>query len=277
MILSFLDNAADETATWKPTSDSSNIKVVGLNFEPGKDKTAELYHIHERSDGGLTKTSGNIQFLPNGGVFCGWGENGRMAEYVNRGGPILYEASFASRRFTNYRAYKMEFVGKPATKPSLKGYVSTNSRKQSTTNLYVSWNGATEVSTWRFHSHGFEKDIEIGRIPKTGFETIFTAMGYHPITFVEALDVSGNSLANSSLQVTEIPLGFHDTDNPMYTDPDSRVAGDFAKRTAVAFVAGLVVSTIWQRVRDGKYNVNWKAGPSRWAGESLPWLHKRSV
>lgn len=275
MVLSFFDNAADGSATWKPTSTSSSLKIVGLDLVK---MNARQYHIHEREDGGLTETNaGSIQFLPNGGVFGGWGENGVMTEYINRGGQKLYEASFASRRFTNYRAYKMEFVGKPTTKPSIKGFVSTNSRGQPTTSLYVSWNGATEVTDWRFYSHGPEKDIEIGRVPKTGFETAFTAMGYHPIIFVEALDESDSTLANSSLVVTEIPASFHDVNDPMYTNSDSALTENLAGRTAVAFIAGLAVAIVWERFRVGKYNIHWGHGPPSWAARSLRWAEKRTV
>ena len=266
MVISFFDNAADDTNTWEPTSKSSALKVVGLDLE---NMVAKLYHVHERPDGGLTEVNGNVQFLPNGGVFGGWGENAYMTEYVNRGGEKLYEASFASRRFTNYRAYKMEFVGQPLTKPRIKAFVSTNAGGQSTTAIYVSWNGATEVARWRFYSRstkqGGARNIQIGLTAKTGFETIFTAVGYHPITFAEALDVFGNSLGNSSLEVTEIPAGFHNANNPTYKTSTPRSGANSVMYTAFAFVTGFALATIWERYRAGRYSVRLKPGSLRWA------------
>jgi hypothetical protein len=260
MVISLFDNAADDTGKWNSTSETSGSLVVGLDLE---NMVASLYHKHERPDGGLTESnSGNIQFLPNGGVFSGWGENGFMSEYVNRGGEKLYEASFASRRFANYRAYKMEFVAQPTTKPITKSYVSTNACGQLRTAIYVSWNGATEVTTWKFHSHT-PKDVVVGEMPKTGFETSFIAMDYHPVIFVEALDAFGNSLANSSLDVTEIPSGFHNTDDGIYGK-----AGDtgtvLAMRLAIAFVAGLFVANLWGRFRSSKGDLRRRAGSLRW-------------
>lgn len=259
MIVSVFDNASDDTGTWEPTSKSSSLLVIGLDLV---NMVAELYHRHERPGGGLTKTNGNIQFLPNGGVLGGWGENGRVTEYVNRGGEMVYDASFASKRFSNYRAYKMEFVGQPRTKPISKGFVTTNSQGQLRTAIFVSWNGATEVTVWRFYSHssvrGVAKNVRIGQVQKTGFETRFVATGYHPITFAEALDVYGNILGTSSLDVTDVPAEFHSVHDPPSIGLEVR-SGDFTMRTAVAFIAGLAVASIWRRFGLGRNNVNWKA------------------
>lgn len=268
MVVSFIDNAADETDRWKPTSRTSSLLVVGLDLE---NKIATLYHRHERPDGGLTKANGNIHFLPNGGVFGSWGENGYMTEYINRGGEMLYEASFMSKRFQSNGAYKMDFVGQPLTKPDIKGFVTTNSRGQLRTAIYVSWNGATQVATWRFFSHsttksGDKRNIEIGRVSKTGFETKFMAMGYHPITFAEALDAFDVSLANSSLDVTDLPAGFHSAVDPTYIGGlgVQPAAADLAMRTALAFVAGLAVANILSRFRTAKNSGRPKGGFPRW-------------
>lgn len=267
MVISFFDNAADDTGHWEPTSQSSSLNVVGLDLENMK---ADLYHRHERPDGGLTNANGNVDFLPNGGVFGGWGENGYMTEYVNRGGEKLYEASFASRRFSNYRAYKSEFVSQPLTKPDVKAAVSTNSRGQLRTAIYVSWNGATEVATWRFYSHGTKRGIavndQIGHTPKAGFETSFMAMGYHPVIFAEALDAFGTSLANSSVEVTEIPPGFHSTQDPIYVGSPGSLSWDglglrpeknVVMSMSVAFIAGLCVASIGWLFRFLDRNRRW--------------------
>ena len=266
MVISFFDNAADDSGKWEPTSDSSALMIVGLDFQH---MTASLYHRHPRPDGGLSEAKGNVQYLPNGGILGGWGENAYMTEYAKPGGEVVYEASFATKRFANYRAYKMDFVAQPISKPVNKAFVSTNSRGHLRTTIYVSWNGATEVAAWKFYSRtvikGIERVVQIGNAAKTGFETTFVATGYHPITFAEAVDVFGKSLANSSLEVTEIPMGFHNADNPMHPAAGQQYEGDFFMRTVVAFIAGIAVAIVWERSRYGKRNFTWPVRPPRWA------------
>lgn len=266
MVISFFDNAADDSGKWEPTAESSGVNIVGLDFEK---MTASLFHRMDRPDGGLSEAKGNVEYLPNGAVFGGWGENAYMTEYINPGGEKTYEASFATRRFANYRAYKADFVGKPNTKPTTKAFVSTNSRGHLRTSIYVSWNGATEVARWRFHSRsvsrGVERLVPIGDVPKTGFETLYVANGYHPITFAEAIDMYGNSLGNSSLEVTDIPAGFHNADNPMKPASNQSEEGSFFLRTLIAFVAGIVVTILWERSRYGKQNLTFsRVRPASW-------------
>lgn len=256
MVISFFDNAADDSGKWEPTAEQSGLNIVGLEFDK---MTASLYHRMPRPDGGLSEAKGNVEYLSNGGVLGGWGENAYMSEYINPGGEKVYEASFASKRFANYRAYKMEFVGNPKTKPITKAFVSTNSRGSLRTNIYVSWNGATEVARWRFYSRsvsrGNEKVTPIGEVVKTGFETSFLALGFHPIVFAEGVDMFGNSLGNSTLEVTDIPAGFHDAHNPTRPAAGAPDEGSWVTRTLIAFVAGIAFTILWQRSQYGKPNL----------------------
>lgn len=255
MVISFFDNAADDSGKWDPTSESSGLNIVGLDFVK---KTASLYHRMGRPDGGLSEAKGNVEYLPNGGILGGWGENGFLSEYTGPSGEKVYEASFATKRFANYRAYKAPFVGQPATRPVTKAFVSTNSRGHLRTSIYVSWNGATEVARWRFHSrsahHGTEKTTPVGEVAKSGFETAHVVQGYHPIIFAEALDMFGNSLANSSLEVTDIPAGFHQSNDPMRQASDSQSQGASFVRAVLAFVAGVALTLLWERARTLKPN-----------------------
>ena len=193
----------------------------------------------------------------------------------------MYEASFASERFANYRAYKMEFVAQPISDPIAKAFASANSRGHLRTSIYVSWNGATEVTLWRFYSHtathGIESVAYIGETPKVGFETAFLAEGYHPIVFAEAVDAYSQSLANSSLEITELPMGFYDPSSPMLSRTQQAKSGrryalmktvnlgdmandvrntapsDLFMHSIVAFVAGIALSTIWNRFQNGRH------------------------
>ena len=58
--------------------------------------------------------------------------------------------------------------------------------------LFVSWNGATEVITWRIHQGSNQTNIS-----KRGFETIIPLGNGTQTLFVEALNADGTFLARS--------------------------------------------------------------------------------
>lgn len=109
------------------------------------------------------------------------------------------EAQFLSGRFNSYRAYKAPFVGRPTEPPALKT-ISHESQEMSVTVAYVSWNGATEVSSWQFEGilQGSETVSLMGNAPRTGFETVLTVSGVWSNVRAIALDAGGNKLGESA-------------------------------------------------------------------------------
>ncbi|KAI7108389.1 hypothetical protein KC352_g36597 [Hortaea werneckii] len=77
------------------------------------------------------------------------------------------------------------------------------------TAFYVSWNGATEVSTWEFHGsdemegEDFEK---LGSTPKDGFETSLVVPGVAKYGYAVALDKDGKELGRSETMRLLPPL-----------------------------------------------------------------------
>ena len=96
--------------------------------------------------------------------------------------------------------FKFNWVGKPNTKPDVQ---VLHNKEDNTTNLYVSWNGATEVDKWVLEGadevgdKGWETVEELS---KEGFETTFS-IGSDSLTYVrvKGLDHSGNVLGESVL------------------------------------------------------------------------------
>lgn len=169
---------------------------------------------------------GNVQHLPNSHVLTSFGRFGAMAEYTAEGGEPVFYADFTapsalplSSRWSasNYRAYfhpsdatSMPWAGQPDESPALWTYARTPTNLMT---FYVSWNGATSASTYRFWisdsksnvpppPHGFSF---AGTWPTSGFETNFTIGSARPWSFAEALDAEGRSLANSSVVRTYVP------------------------------------------------------------------------
>jgi hypothetical protein len=64
--------------------------------------------------------------------------------------------------------------------------------------LYASWNGATDVASWRVLGGSGPGPLRtVTTVPDTGFETTITAPAQH-YAEVEALDSSGNVLSVST-------------------------------------------------------------------------------
>lgn len=218
-VVSFLDNASDENTN---TSSSSSALIVELDHQT---KRASILKRIVRPDKGLSRLRGNHQVLPNDHSFVCWSENSFISEH-NVDGDILMEAKFFSRRFVTYRAYKFNFTSTPSTLPTVKAIAYGASEKKATTVIYVSWNGATEVSSWRFRDSVSGKVL--GERERTGFETSFHAEGYHGRVHAEALSSSGERLGSSLKMVTDMPPHWYaGRPQPGWTDPHvSKVSGD---------------------------------------------------
>jgi len=73
--------------------------------------------------------------------------------------------------------------------------------------MYVSWNGATEVKSWRFYGGDSKQGPweEIAQVPKTGFESSYRHQSTYAYNYAEALDKDGQVLGASAVEATFIP------------------------------------------------------------------------
>jgi hypothetical protein len=133
---------------------------------------------------------GSMQQLPNADVFLGWGPSGYFTEY-DRSGHVVFDARFAGPD-SSYRAYRFSWTGRPATSPDIAASTTAGH-----TQVYASWNGATDVASWRVLGGERRGRLHPLRVaPRRGFETnIATARKRY--VAVEALDRSGRVLGRS--------------------------------------------------------------------------------
>jgi len=131
----------------------------------------------------------NMQRLPNGNVFIGWGHQPQFTEFGPRGA-IVFDGRWGRGRMDSYRAYRFPWVGRPTEPPDVAVDGST---------VYVSWNGATEVRKWQLLA-GPEKDRlrPVRTVPKVRFETAIPLSGDPAWVAVRALDRRNRSLARSA-------------------------------------------------------------------------------
>ena len=132
---------------------------------------------------------GNVQVLPNGNVFVGWGSAPYLTEHDGEGN-LLFDAGFPAQ-VESYRAFRSPWTGRPQDAPELAGESESGDR----VTLYASWNGATEVASWQvLAGPGPEKLKPVGEAPRMGFETAIAVDTKAPYVAVRAKDRAGRAL-----------------------------------------------------------------------------------
>jgi EmrB/QacA subfamily drug resistance transporter len=135
---------------------------------------------------------GDNQVLPNGNVFVGWGSQPYFSEY-NKAGKMILDASLPSPDLS-YRATVGAWVGLPDYPPQ----GAARSSSTAGTTVYASWNGATQVSSWRVLAGPNDHDLSVvGGGHKTGFETPMSVKDNFPVFEVQALNSKGQVIGTS--------------------------------------------------------------------------------
>jgi arylsulfotransferase ASST len=135
---------------------------------------------------------GNLQQLPNGHAFIGWGQQPYFTQFDSRGQVVL------SGRFipatANYRAYTFAWKARPSTPPAVSAL-----KRGAETVVYASWNGATDVASWRVLAGDRAGALKpVVTADKRGFETEVMIGGAHRYVAVQALDRMGHTLGTSA-------------------------------------------------------------------------------
>ncbi len=155
---------------------------------------ATLVREYTHPDELLATSQGNMQVLPNGNVFIGWGSEPFFSEFSSDGEP-LFDARFFSDTKESYRAFRFPWSGHPSENPAI---AAASGPDDEEVMLYASWNGATEVATWQvLAGPGPERLRPVGSVLREGFETAIIARTDEPYVGVRAKDRSGRVLGAS--------------------------------------------------------------------------------
>jgi Arylsulfotransferase (ASST) len=138
--------------------------------------------------------AGNMQVLPNGNVFVGWGRALTISEF-SKDGELLFDAR-VSPEYRTYRAFRFSWSGSPSDQPAAVAERTSENELE----VYASWNGATEVAAWAVLAGPDPSQLEsLGSIPRDGFETAMVLRTSEPYIAVQAKDSSGRVLGTSQL------------------------------------------------------------------------------
>ncbi len=145
-------------------------------------------HIHGPSLSAANE--GDFQQLPNRNDFLGWGNTGWFNEYNSRG-QLLFDGHFVDAN-SNYRAFRFTWTGTPSAPPAV-----IAGRHGSKMSVYASWNGATNVASWRIFGGPSATALRaLATVRRNGFETAASVPG-QKYAAVQALDSGGRVLGTA--------------------------------------------------------------------------------
>jgi hypothetical protein len=133
---------------------------------------------------------GDSQPLPNGNVLIGWGSQPYFSEY-SHSGDLLLDAVLPQPDIF-YRVNRAQWVGRPLDRPSV-----AVRPEHGKTVAYASWNGATEVSSWKIWAGPPGHESAVATAPKSGFETAISVPRIRGQVVLQALDARGRVLGSS--------------------------------------------------------------------------------
>ncbi|QIN84520.1 hypothetical protein GBA63_19130 [Rubrobacter tropicus] len=165
----------------------------GVALELDEDAmTATLVREYTHPTDTFAIFQGNVQALPNGNAFVGWGSSPYLSEF-SRDGELLFDARFPDEA-ESYRAFRSPWKGQPADVPA----VAAESGPEDQVTLYASWNGATEIASWEMLAGPNPDGLEpVGSAPRKGFETAISFRTGEPFVAARAKDRSGRVLGTS--------------------------------------------------------------------------------
>jgi hypothetical protein len=165
--------------------------VLGLDERQMK---ATLVREYTHPDKQYADAAGNVQVLPNGNVFVGWGRALAISEFSQEG-QMLFDATLL-RTNESYRAFRFSWSARPSDQPA----AVAERVSEEEVRVYVSWNGATEVATWAVLAGRRQGRLKsLGEVPRNGFETAMVVRTSDPYVAVRAKDRSGRVLGTSKV------------------------------------------------------------------------------
>ena len=119
-------------------------RALILSVDP-QTKTERVVAQYTHKAPSLSAASqGNVQSLEDGNVFVGWGAEPYFSEF-SAGGQMIYDAHMHGS-YQSYRTYRFPWAATPSEPPAI---VASSTSSTAPVSVHTSWNGATEVASWR--------------------------------------------------------------------------------------------------------------------------------
>jgi hypothetical protein len=174
-----------------PIHHQSRAVRIALDFKTHEAHLASSYtHTNPPL---LAASQGNMQTLADGNTVVGYGGVPAISEYA-KDGSLLFDAH-QPFEMSFYRAFRFPWRGRPLSPPAVLAGLNDTSEE---TIVHASWNGATEVSSWRVLAGKQSGSLAAQTtIPASGFESSTTLPEKYTRVAVQALDSAGHVLGTS--------------------------------------------------------------------------------
>ena len=176
-----------------PPSDLHYSRGLVLRVDPVH-HTVSLVHSVAIATPIFAQTQGDLELLPDGDWWIGWGNVNETSE-VTPSGRRLFEAHIPAGS-QSYRTLRYPWSARPATRPDAILERAAHGARR----VKVSWNGATAVARWRLEagpSAGALRAVQTVR--RHGFETAIALPGRPAALRVVALDARGRTLGATAV------------------------------------------------------------------------------
>ena len=141
----------------------------------------------------LASSQGNTLSLPGGDWLMGYGGLPNFTEYDSSGHVLLDGA--LGKEVQDFRTYLSPWSATAPGRPA----VLAKAAGSGSASVAVSWNGATNVASWRVLAGASATSLTpVASAAKAGFQTTIAATTAGPYVAVQALDGSGNVLGTSA-------------------------------------------------------------------------------
>ncbi len=188
----------DDGAAWfadgtgRRRSESQSRGVV-LDIDEGG-RVVQMARSYRHSKPLLANAMGNFQTLPDGHAVLGWGSAPVASEFLPDG-TLIADVELGSKH-DSYRTYRYPWTGHPTEAPVL---AARRDQRSGRSTLYVSWNGATEITHWIVNTGAHPSALSAtGIANRHGFETAITLPSGEGYAAVTAVDAAGRHLAHSN-------------------------------------------------------------------------------
>ena len=151
----------------------------------------------------VVESQGDVQELANGDWLVGWGQEPVFSEFGPEG-QMRFDAHFPLHE-QSYRSFRFQWSATPEHRPVF----SFTAAGANGGTLHASWNGATQVASWRVEAGGSSSSLRpILTAARSGFETAIALPGgtIGPYLAVQALNAAG-VVIGSSASSSEPALG----------------------------------------------------------------------
>jgi Arylsulfotransferase (ASST) len=184
-----------------PVHSRSRGLRVALDY---KAHTARLLSAYVHPGGLLSASQGNMQTLPDGNALLGYGGIPAVSEFTPSG-RLLFDAHLPFE-MDSYRTFRFPWKGRPLTPPTAAANLNNTGEE---TIVRASWNGATDVATWRVLAGSSPSTLKAqATVQATGFEDATILPRKLAYVAAQALDAAGRVLgASKAVPVSSYSAG----------------------------------------------------------------------